>query len=182
MKLLDKKTSGDLVRLMIFIVVTSLASSVLIVLIGNLTFKGSEDYQAVFADVTGVYQGDDVRIAGVRVGTVKGIEIVDAEMQDGTEAPARAKVTFTVEKGVSLVESTHATIRYRNLVGQRYLSLTEVIGDSGTLEPGSTIPVVADDSRPRPDPAVQRVQAVVQGAVARRHQQALLRDHPGLPG
>ena len=38
MSILDKKTSGDLVKLVIFIVVTTLATGVLVVLIGNLSF------------------------------------------------------------------------------------------------------------------------------------------------
>ena len=142
MKILDKKTSGDLVRLLIFIVVTSLASAVLVILIGNLTFKGSTDYKAVFTDVTGVNKGDDVRIAGVRVGTVKKIEIIDPKTDgDGTVEPARAEVTFAVEKGTTLQQATEATIKYRNLVGQRYISLTDGIGDTDPLEEGGTIPV-----------------------------------------
>lgn len=142
MKLLDKKTSGDLVRLMIFIVVTSLASAVLVILIGNLTFKGSTDYKAVFSDATGVNKGDDVRIAGVRVGTVKSVDIIDPEKDDdGKEEPARALVTFNVENGTTLEKSTHATIKYRNLVGQRYISLTAGIGDTDELEENDTIPI-----------------------------------------
>ena len=77
MKLLDKKTAGDLVKLVIFMVVTTLATGVLVVTIGNISFGGSRDYKAEFADATGVVKGDDVRIAGVKVGTVKEVEIVD---------------------------------------------------------------------------------------------------------
>jgi phospholipid/cholesterol/gamma-HCH transport system substrate-binding protein len=39
-----------------------------------------------------------------------------------------------------LMQSTHADIRYRNLVGQRYIALTNEIGSTGVLKPGSTIP------------------------------------------
>ena len=38
-QLLDKKTSIDLVKLVVFIVVTSLASAVLVVTIGNITVR-----------------------------------------------------------------------------------------------------------------------------------------------
>ena len=143
MKLLDKKTSGDLVRLMIFIVVTTLATGVLVILIGNLTFKGSQDYQAVFTDATGVNKGDDVRIAGVRVGTVNSVEIVDATKADGDDpgTPRARRSPSRVYDGTTLMSSTHATIRYRNLVGQRYISLSQEIGDAGALDPGATIPV-----------------------------------------
>ena len=129
---LDKKTTGDLVRLLIFILVTSLATGVLIVLIGNISFGGSKEYQAEFVDATGVNKGDDVRISGVRVGSVKSIQIEDR---------TRALITFTVQDGTALYKSTHATIRYRNLVGQRYIALTTDIGDTSVLPEGGTIPV-----------------------------------------
>src|SRR5690242_15464307 len=121
MSLLDRRTSADLVKLLIFIVVTTLATSVLVITIGNLSFSAKTDYRAEFVDATGVVQGDDVRIAGVKVGTVKKVEIVDR---------TRALVTFSVENSEHLSQATHASIRYRNLVGQRYISLTDQIGDS----------------------------------------------------
>ena len=132
MKLFDKQTSADFVRLVIFILVTTLATGVLVILIGNISFKGTGEFKAVFVDATGVVKGDDVRVAGVKVGSVKSIDIVDDD---------RAQVTFTVETGTTLSKATHATIRYRNLVGQRYISLAPEIGDSSTLEAGDTIPV-----------------------------------------
>ena len=69
-RILDVRTSIDLVKLLVFVVVTSLATTVLVVTIGNLDFGSSRDYKAVFTDATGVNKGDDIRVAGVRVGTV----------------------------------------------------------------------------------------------------------------
>ena len=132
MKLLDKRTTGDLTKLLVFIVVTTLATSVLVITIGNLSFSDKTEYKAEFVDATGVVKGDDVRIAGVKVGSVKDVEIVDR---------ARALVTFDVEESTSISEATHAAIRYRNLVGQRYISLSRGIGDGEPLPDGSTIPV-----------------------------------------
>jgi phospholipid/cholesterol/gamma-HCH transport system substrate-binding protein len=132
MKVLDKRTAGDLTKLVIFIVVTTLATSVLVITIGNLSFSPKTEYKAEFVDATGVVKGDDVRIAGVKVGSVKDVEIVDR---------TRALVTFTVEDATSISKATHAAIRYRNLVGQRYISLTNEIGDSAELSEGATIPV-----------------------------------------
>jgi phospholipid/cholesterol/gamma-HCH transport system substrate-binding protein len=129
---LDKKTSGDLVRLVIFIVVTSMATGVLVVLIGNLTFQRSNDYKAVFSDATGLVNGDDIRIAGVKVGSVKKIQIIDRD---------RALVSFDVAKSAIVTKSSTATIRYRNLVGQRYISLTEGVGDLSRLATDATIPL-----------------------------------------
>ena len=132
MKILDRRTGADLVKLLVFIVVTTLATSVLVVTIGNVSFSSKTEYRAEFVDATGVVKGDDVRIAGVKVGTVKDVEIVDR---------TRALVTFSVEDRQSLSKATHASIRYRNLVGQRYIALSDEIGDTGGLAPGDTIPV-----------------------------------------
>jgi phospholipid/cholesterol/gamma-HCH transport system substrate-binding protein len=132
MKMLDKRTRGDLVKLLIFIVVTSLATGVLVVLIGNLNFESSRQYKAIFTDATGVVKGDDIRVAGVKVGSVKSVDIVDR---------TRARVTFTVRDATAVTRSSTATIRYRNLVGQRYISVTQGVGDTSRMPDGSTIPL-----------------------------------------
>ena len=54
-----------------------MATGVLVVLIGNLSFTSTRDYKAVFSDATGVVKGDDIRIAGVKVGSVQDVKIVD---------------------------------------------------------------------------------------------------------
>ena len=130
--ILDKKTSLDLVKLLVFVVVTSLATTVLVVTIGNLGFGSSREYKAEFTDATGVNKGDDIRVAGVRVGTVGDVEIIDR---------TRALITFSVDEGTAVNGGTNAAIRYRNLVGQRYISLTQEVGDTARLPAGSTIPV-----------------------------------------
>jgi phospholipid/cholesterol/gamma-HCH transport system substrate-binding protein len=131
-KVLDKKTTLDLTKLVIFMVVTTLATGVLVATIGNLTFGGSTTYKAVFADATGVNKGDDIRVAGVKVGTVNEVAITDR---------TRALITFSVDESTPVTEATHATIKYRNLVGQRYISLTQEVGSSSKLAGGATIPI-----------------------------------------
>ncbi|KRF01424.1 ABC transporter substrate-binding protein [Nocardioides sp. Soil777] len=140
MPLLDAKTSIDLTKLMVFILVTTLATAVLVVTIGNLTFGATRDYRAEFVNATGVVKGDDIRVAGVKVGVVKDIEIVDR---------TRAMVSFTVDEDTAVTGGTFATIRYRNLVGQRYIALTQEIGDTARLPDNATIPV--DRTKPALD-------------------------------
>jgi phospholipid/cholesterol/gamma-HCH transport system substrate-binding protein len=132
MRGIDARTAGDAVKLLIFIVLTTLATGVLAVTIGNITFGERVDYKAVFSDVTGLNKGDDVRIAGVRVGSVEDIAIHDRD---------EAIVTFSVDAESGLNQGTNATIRYRNLVGQRYIALTQGAGDAAALNPGDTIPI-----------------------------------------
>lgn len=133
---LDKRTSGDLVRLVVFMVTTALATGVLIVIIGNLSFGSTTSYTAEFSDATGVNKGDDIRIAGVKVGSVDDIEVLTKEGQ-----PERALVSFKVDTGTRVDAATHATIKYRNLIGQRYISLTQDGDDTTVLDEGDMIPV-----------------------------------------
>jgi phospholipid/cholesterol/gamma-HCH transport system substrate-binding protein len=132
MSLLDKRTAKDAGKLLIFIVVTTLATSLLVITIGNLSFGPTKDYKAVFSDATGVVKGDDVRIAGVKVGSVEGIKIFDR---------TKAEVTFKLDADQQVTDSTYAAIRYRNLVGQRYIALSRGVGGPSILREGATIPL-----------------------------------------
>jgi len=132
MKALDRPSLLALSKLTIFMVVTTLATSVLVVTIGNLSFADKTDYAAIFTDATAVVEGDDVRIAGVRVGSVTGIEIEDRDL---------ARVSFEVDSSVALTQSTQAQVRYRNLIGQRYIALDPGEGSASPLEDGDTIPL-----------------------------------------
>lgn len=89
-------------------------------------------YSAVFTDVFGLREGDDVRMAGVRVGRVQKIEL------DGN----LAKVDFVVQADQNLFGNTVASVTYQNIVGQRYLGLAlGRSGGVGRLPAGATIPV-----------------------------------------
>jgi len=115
------QTLGAFIKLTIFAVVTILATAVLAVTISNSTYGGNpHTYKANFTDATDLLPGDSVRIAGVRVGTVKSVSVVDQNL---------ARVTFDVDDAVPVLTSTHFAIRYLNLVGQRYVAVVE--------EPGS---------------------------------------------
>ena len=125
MSILDKKTTGDLVKLMIFILVTTLATGVLVVADRQPQLhQSTRDYKAVFSDATGVVKGDDIRIAGVKVGSVK-------ESRSWTARTRWSPSTSPSDSAVT--KSPRATIRYRNLVGQRYISLTQGVGDLDRL-------------------------------------------------
>ena len=53
----------------------------------------------------------------------------------------QALVSFNVAKSSIVTKSSTATIRYRNLVGQRYISLTQGVGDLDQMPVDSTIPI-----------------------------------------
>ncbi|GAA4859657.1 MULTISPECIES: MlaD family protein [Saccharopolyspora] len=124
--------TGPLVKFLVFVLVTVLATGLLVMTIANQDLRASQSYAARFTDVTALNEGDDVRIAGVKVGEVESIEVVDRRL---------AEVRFNVADR-TLPASATASIKYRNLIGQRYLSLEQGTGaQRGTLDPGSTIPL-----------------------------------------
>ncbi|GGO98458.1 MCE family protein [Wenjunlia tyrosinilytica] len=126
------ETTAPLVKFGIFAVVTALATTVLAATIVNFRLTPTDTYSAVFSDVTSLETGDDIRVAGVRVGEVEDIRIKDRTL---------AEVRFTVSRDRPLLSGTRAVIRYRTLVGQRYIALTEGPGRGTRLRPGSRIPL-----------------------------------------
>lgn len=119
-----KPLAGPLAKLIAFATVTVLATYVLAATITNRGFDETTSYRAQFTDVTGLVEGDDVRIAGVRVGQVKDIKVVHRDT---------AEVKFTVRADRTLPKGVLAKIRYRNLVGQRYVALSEGPGPTGRM-------------------------------------------------
>jgi phospholipid/cholesterol/gamma-HCH transport system substrate-binding protein len=126
--------------LLVFAAVTIAATSVLALSIANIQLGSKVTYTAVFEDVTGLLPGQDVRIAGVRVGEVTDVRVAD-RATDGATDRATAEVDFQVLKTSVLTEGTEATIKYRNLVGQRYLALSQQPGRPEPLLDGARIPL-----------------------------------------
>jgi phospholipid/cholesterol/gamma-HCH transport system substrate-binding protein len=97
-----------------------------------LPFLGKKTtYQAAFSQAAGIQRENEVRVAGVRVGSVSEVKL-DIENQ-------RVLVTFKVDEGVELGSETKAAIKLKTLLGTKYLELTPA-GD-GTLDPGTPIPL-----------------------------------------
>jgi phospholipid/cholesterol/gamma-HCH transport system substrate-binding protein len=128
-----KGIAAPLTKSIIFVVITGIITAVLGISIASTGVPSTVGYQAVFTDVTGLTVGSDVDIAGVRVGQVSSISVYHRNL---------ALVGFSVQAGRPLPGSVTATIRYLNLVGQRYIELGEGAGPAGrVLAPGGTIPL-----------------------------------------
>ncbi len=91
----------------------------------------ARSFRAEFADVSGLRTGDDVRVAGVRVGRVESVEITD----DGAE------VGFDLVESQPLLTTTKLVMRYQNLLGQRYLAMVQGEERGPALKPGSVVPM-----------------------------------------
>jgi phospholipid/cholesterol/gamma-HCH transport system substrate-binding protein len=99
---------------------------------GEYRTGSTNGYSAVFTDVSRLKSGQTVRVAGVRVGTVNSVAL---------RADKKALVKFDVDRSVVLTTGTRAVVRYLNLVGDRYLELTEGPGSTEVLRAGSEIPI-----------------------------------------
>lgn len=137
MSALNLSTVGAAWRFTVFAVVTILATALLAVTIMNVDTQSTRSYSAVITDAANVISGDEVRMAGVRVGTVKGVSLYRGR---------EAKVDFTVARTVTMTDTTEVHVRYRNLIGQRYLAIVEGAHPGRTLAEGATIP--ANRTRP----------------------------------
>ncbi|WP_371530651.1 MCE family protein [Streptomyces sp. NBC_01283] len=129
----QRSLTGPAVKSLIFIVVTALATTVLALSVAGTDVGGTRGYKAWFTDATGLNEGDSVRIAGVEVGQVSSIEIVQHRY---------AQVEFVLEGERRVPASATASIKYLNMIGQRFVDLRRGPGPvGGTLRPGQTIPL-----------------------------------------
>ena len=74
---------------------------------------GGTTYHAQFADAGGLKSGDDVRIAGVKVGKVTSLSLNGAVVRVG----------FQINTGAKIGEETRADIKIKTLLGQKYIAL-----------------------------------------------------------
>lgn len=95
---------------------------------------GGTTYYANFSEAGGLKTGDEVRVAGVRVGKVDSIEL------DGN----KVKVGFKIREKVNFGENSGAGVRVKTLLGDMFLELQPA--GEGQMKAGATIPVDRTES------------------------------------
>ncbi|HZJ04661.1 MAG TPA: MCE family protein [Nocardioidaceae bacterium] len=90
---------------------------------------GGDTYYAAFSEAGGLKAEDAVRVAGVRIGKVKSIELDDDHV----------RVEFQVDKDADLGSTTGADIRIKTLLGAMYLALAPA--GPGELTEDTEIPI-----------------------------------------
>jgi phospholipid/cholesterol/gamma-HCH transport system substrate-binding protein len=126
-----KNITGTVARVALFTAICLVFMFALVTVFGQFRFDSRSTYSAVFTNVSGLKGGNFVRIAGVEIGKVNDLTL----NEDGT-----VRVSFAIDKGLVLTEGTEASVRYENLIGDRYLALDEGTGSVRRLQPGETIP------------------------------------------
>ena len=92
--------------------------------------KQAYEVQAEFADAAGLQVENQVRVAGIKVGTVSGIELRDDHVL----------VTLEIENGTEIPQDAFANIKLATLLGTKFVDL-EAKGGEPYLEDGDVIPV-----------------------------------------
>jgi len=120
------------VKFGIFALVMTVLTVFLFFIFGQYQTGSTTGYSALFTDVSRLKEGQTVRVAGVRVGTVNSVSL---------RPDKRVLVKFDADHSVVLTTGTRAVIRYLNLVGDRYLELVDGPGSTKVLPAGAEIPI-----------------------------------------
>ena len=122
----------SLLVLCVFLVASIVLTWTVVTTLERGVGASTSKFSALFTNVSGLRVGDDVRMAGIRVGRVEHIDL------DGV----LARVDFSVQSDQAIYGNTKASVTYQNLIGQRYLGLSlDRAGNHVRLAPGARIPV-----------------------------------------
>lgn len=101
----------------LFVLAGLLCVAYLTVKLGKLEVIGGDSYtvKARFLDVTGLKNGANVELAGVRIGRVDDIVL---------SPDKRAMVALRIDKSVKLTDDAIASIKTSGLIGDKYVKIT----------------------------------------------------------
>lgn len=122
---------GMLIKFSIFATIMVLLTAFLFVAFGQVRSGSTNGYSAVFADGSRLKGGDSVRVAGVRVGTVRDVAL---------QPDKSVLVDFDADDDIVLTTGTKAAVRYLNLTGDRFLELVDGPGSTRVMPAGAQIP------------------------------------------
>ncbi|NKU93578.1 MCE family protein [Rhodococcus hoagii] len=112
----------------------ALVAAVVVVAVGVLWWLfqnvGTTKITAYFDKSVGIYEGSDVRVLGVKVGTVDSVEPQGDQVQ----------VTMTVDRGVDIPADAKAAQVTPSVVSDRYIQLTPVYTGGEKMANDATIP------------------------------------------
>lgn len=95
-------------------------------------FLGADQRRVVayFDDAVGLYEGGEVRVLGVKVGSVDAV----------TPQPERVRVEMSVRRELKIPANAGAAVISPSVVSGRFVQLTPVYEGGPTLESGAVIP------------------------------------------
>ncbi|MFC8591896.1 MCE family protein [Streptomyces atroolivaceus] len=96
--------------------------------------EGTTTITAYFDRATGVYPGSDLRVLGVKVGTVESVDPRGEEV----------RITLRLDEGVSVPADAHALVVAPSLVADRYVQLAPAYTGGARLEGGAVLPAAGN--------------------------------------
>lgn len=105
----------------------------------NAVDGDTSEYTATFLDSSGLRPGDDIKVAGVRVGKVTGIEVDDLDSRKVSE------VTFELKDEQPILSNSKLVMRYADLLGSRYLSIEQPAQRGEALPKGTKLGLAQTD-------------------------------------
>ena len=114
----------------IFVLPGAICLGYLAIRLGKVELFGATGYvvSADFSSVAGLKIGDPAEIAGVRIGKVESLGLVDD----------RARVTLRLDPNVKLQDDVIASVRARGLIGDKFVLITPGASDN-IIPPGGKI-------------------------------------------
>jgi phospholipid/cholesterol/gamma-HCH transport system substrate-binding protein len=79
----------------------------------KIPLLGGRSHTAALSEAGGLKPGDDVRIAGVKVGKITSVDLENSHVRVG----------FTVNRSTKLGDKTSAAVRIKTILGQKFLAL-----------------------------------------------------------
>jgi phospholipid/cholesterol/gamma-HCH transport system substrate-binding protein len=129
---MNRSLRPTLIKFGVFAVIMTVLTAFLFFIFGQYRTGSTSDYSAVFSDASRLKEGQSVRVAGIRVGTVNSVSL---------RPDKKVVVEFDADQNIALTDGTRAAVRYLNLVGDRYLELVDGPGSAKRLGAGGQIPV-----------------------------------------
>lgn len=122
-----------IIKFSIFAAISVLLLWILLNTMLNPISGKTNTYYAKFQDVSGLRVGDDIKVAGVRVGRVSAIRTDKVgNSYDGAVVSLQMQASQPIPTNADLI------MRYQNLVGQRYLSIQFQDANGNPIAPAST--------------------------------------------
>lgn len=120
-----------LFKVLSLVAVTVLMGGLLVVEFDNLQFQPEHHYRALFTNVSGLKAGAAVKSAGVDVGRVDGLQL---------QPDNQILVTFTANNNVPVTHDSTLTVRYQDMLGNRYLEINRPAAQAAALTSSDTLP------------------------------------------
>jgi len=155
------------IRLGAFILVTLAILGFFVFLVGSMESRFESHYQlrAQFQNVKGLDEGADVRVGGIRKGTVRRIELPDQPDGKVTVIMDLAKATQNIVKQDSV-----AAIKTEGLLGDKYVEVSFGSAEAARIKSGETIasepPLDISDLYGKADQILDSTQATLQNVQA----------------